>query len=394
MSSFTSRIRRLRASAALTSVLVLALEVTSAAMALQTDQLHPGDVLVGGKAGAPVLVFASDRPTKELAASLSQAGVISDLKSLRAGIAIALPDLSAERADIVKQLNEAGIPVTAWLTLPAEQGYYLNAGNAGEARARFEAFEAWSAASGLRWAAIGLDIEPNIGDFAVLRSSKWHVAATLLRRYFEPGRVRSGRESYAELIKEIQSRGYPVETYQFPFIADERKMHSTLLERLGGIVDVRGDREVLMLYTSFNPAIDSALIWVYGPDAQTIAVGSTLGSESDRHFTPLTWQEFSRDLIVAHHFTNVIGVYSLEGCLRQGFFPRLKTMNWNQPVVMAAESVRKARQFRARIQRAIWIASHLPYFIVVLLVCVVALVVIWRRRRRRLATVIPMPASS
>jgi hypothetical protein len=40
-------------------------------------------------------------------------------------------------------------------------------------------------------------------------------------------------------------------------------------------VDVRGEREVLMVYTSFNQSLDSALIWVYGPDAQAIAVGST-----------------------------------------------------------------------------------------------------------------------
>jgi hypothetical protein len=30
-----------------------------------------------------------------------------------------------------------------------------------------------------------------------------------------------------------------VETHQSPFIADERRVHSTLLERLAGIVDVR-----------------------------------------------------------------------------------------------------------------------------------------------------------
>jgi hypothetical protein len=29
-------------------------------------------------------------------------------------------------------------------------------------------------------------------------------------------------------------------------------------------VDVRGDREVLMVYTSFNQSLDSAWIWAYG----------------------------------------------------------------------------------------------------------------------------------
>jgi hypothetical protein len=37
----------------------------------------------------------------------------------------------------VHLLNRAGIPVTAWLVLPKEQGYFLNAGNAEEARKRF-----------------------------------------------------------------------------------------------------------------------------------------------------------------------------------------------------------------------------------------------------------------
>lgn len=71
--------------------------------------------------------------------------------------------------------------------------------------------------------------------------------------------------------------GYTVETYRFPFIADERDAHSTLLERIAGIVDVRADREALMLHTSLNSALDSALIWVYGPEAQAIVVGSTQG---------------------------------------------------------------------------------------------------------------------
>jgi hypothetical protein len=87
--------------------------------------------------------------------------------------------------------------------------------------------------------------------------------------------TKPAKDSYAELIREMQGNRYTVETYQFPFIADERDVHSTLLERISGIVDIRADREALMLYTSFNPALDSALIWVYGPEAQAIALGST-----------------------------------------------------------------------------------------------------------------------
>jgi hypothetical protein len=354
----------------LTMLIGQALALPAAGFGGRPDQNPAGDVHISGSQGVPRLVFASDRPTSELISLLSQAGVMDDLRELKAGVVLSVSDLSEERAHIVEQLNKAGIPVTAWLALPAKQGYYLNAGNEAEAAARFAEFERWSAEYGLRWAAIGLDIEPSLREFSDLRSSKLRLATTLVQRYFDSSRVERAKQSYAALIREIHDHGYSVETYQFPFLVDERKIHSTLLERLGGIVDVRSDLEVLMLYTSFNTKLDSALIWVYGPEAQAIAVGSTLGSDSDRRFVPLTWEEFSRDLIVAHHFSDVVGVYSLEGCIRQGFFPRLVSMDWNREVVIPAESIRKAGQLRARIQRAIWIGSHLPYLAGMMLIAI------------------------
>ena len=157
------------------------------------------------------------------------------------------------------------------------------------------------------------------------KAARWRLFLTLLGRYVDMRRVREAKYTCSALMREIQSHGYQVETYQFPFIEDERAVRSSVLERLTGIVDVRGDREVLMLYTSFNPSLDSALIWVYGPEAQSIAVGSTTGPASDPHFARLNWEEFSRDLMVANHFSHVIGVYNLGGCVRQGFLARLKT---------------------------------------------------------------------
>jgi hypothetical protein len=342
------------------------------------------DILVpGGKGGAPPhLVLASDQSTGELESMLSEPGVIADLIDLKAGIALALPDLTVDRARLVRQLNRDGVPVTAWLTLPTEQGYYLNASNGRQAEARFQDFEKWTTANGLRWAAIGLDIEPNIQDFATLRQgNKWRLFLTLLGRYVDVQRVREANYTYSALIREIRSHGYQVETYQFPFIADERAVRSSLLERLTGIVDVGGDREVLMVYTSFNQSLDSALIWVYGPDAQAIAVGSTTGPTSDPHFARLNWEEFSRDLMVANHFTHVIGVYNLEGCVRQGFLARLKNVNWNESVTLSAESVRRATQFRKRVQRVLWIVSNLPFFLAVVLIAFFWIIV-WRIKRR------------
>jgi hypothetical protein len=202
------------------------------------------------KKGSPLLVFACDGSAADLTKLFSQPGVLSDLQQLHAGIALALPDLSAERAALVQKLNRTGIPVTAGLALPGEPGYYLNADNSPAAAARFREFDSWTKTYGLHWAGIGLDIEPRIQDFDAVRSgSKRHLSRMLLARYFEGGRVQRARVSYAGLIRQMQADGYAVETYQFPFIADERKVHSTLLERLAGVVDVRGDREALMVNT-------------------------------------------------------------------------------------------------------------------------------------------------
>jgi hypothetical protein len=113
---------------------------------------------------------------------------------------------------------------------------------------------------------------------------------------------------------------------------------TTLLERLFGIVDLRAQsEEVLMIHSSFNHQAGAAMVWTYGPDAETIAVGSTSASgdpKMDAKFPPLNWDEFSRDLTVASHFSRIVGVYSLEGCVRQGFLPRLKALDWGQTVTI------------------------------------------------------------
>jgi hypothetical protein len=105
----------------------------------------------------------------------------------------------------------------------------------------------------------------------------------------------------------------------------------------------------------------------------------------DAKFPPLNWDEFSRDLIVARHFSKLVGVYSLEGCVRQGFIPRLKTMDWNQQVVIPGDSVRKAGGFRKFLFALLWVGSHFLYVVVgflLVMAWLVRLIVRWRRRKR------------
>ena len=152
---------------------------------------HEGQA-VSLDATAPArLEFACDQATEQLGSFFSNAGLIEDLRQLRAGVVLSLADLSDGRARVVWQLNQAGIPVTAWLSLPAEQGYYVNANNAPEAGARFAAFERWTSDYGLRWAGAGLDIEPNLQEFGAVRQGHpWRLVAAVAHRCLDTGGVK------------------------------------------------------------------------------------------------------------------------------------------------------------------------------------------------------------
>ena len=96
--------------------------------------------------------------------------VIANLQDLHAGIGVAIRDFSPERAELVRRLNQAGVPVIAGLLMSPEQGYYFNAENAPEAGARFVAFDAWSRDQGLRWDGVGLDIEPTLRSWQLSKA--------------------------------------------------------------------------------------------------------------------------------------------------------------------------------------------------------------------------------
>jgi hypothetical protein len=347
----------------------------------------PGDVLVHDDNPLPAqLVFACDGPTAHLKTLLTPE-LIADLRQLNAGVALATEDFSSERAQIVRQLNAAGIPTVAVIVLDGAHGYYVNANNAAATADRFAEFDRWTTDNGLRWEAVGLDIEPSLNDWAIINTQRLRFFRMILGRVLESNdRVYGDRRMYADLIRRMQSRGYYVQTYQLPLIVNERRARSTLLEKVLGLVDVRGNEEVLMLYTSFNQAAGAAIIWEYGPQTQAIAIGSTAGTATGNgRFSPLSWDEFSRDLIVAHHFSQTVGVYSLEGCISRGYMARLKTMDWNRSVQIPAASIRRTVRLQKVIYCVLWTSRFWLYFAVLsfLLFAWVAKVTVRRLKKRR-----------
>ena len=340
-------------------------------------------IVVAGPGVAPHLGFACcEHSIDSMQALFADPAVFASLRELHATVAIAILDFSPQRTAVVQRLNRQGIPVVAWILLPRDQGYYLTADNAPQAAERLADFRKWTSRKGLHWAAVGLDIEPDFAWLAQFRGHRWRLMAALLGRSLNGGRIERARIAYARLIDRIRADGYPVQVYQMPYVPAERSVHSTLPDRLLGTVDVRGDENYLMLYTSDARAVGAGMIWSLGTLAQAIAIGSTDGdAPPGLGRGPLDWEEFSRDLIVASHFTRQIGVYDLEGCVRQGFLPRLVAMNWSKPVVISAESARLAARLGFASRCVLWIVTNFLYLAAIGLLLIAWIV--WRRRAEK-----------
>lgn len=342
-----------------------------------------GGIRVQGPGVRPQIGFACcEHGLKAMQSLFADPSVIPALKDLHAEVAVPIADFAPERAAIARRLSAEGIPVIAWIELDKSQGIYFNADVVSQAAARISEFESWTEANGLQWAAVGLDIEPNFSELAEFKVHRWRMITTLLRRSMDASRIRNAQQAYRKMISALQSRGYVVQTYQMPYIPAERSVHSTAIDRLLGTVDVRGNQEYLMIYTSFARPVGAGMIWSLGRDAQDISIGVTDGDgPAGQDSGPLNWNEFSRDLIVASHYTSNIGVYDLEGCVRQGFLPRLETMDWSQSVVLPATSIRRAERIGRIIRIVLWTASHILYFLAAILVLFVGLFWRWRKRR-------------
>jgi hypothetical protein len=309
----------------------------------------------------PRLTFFCELDAAALQALFADPVLLDDLRALGASVSLGILDFSAERASVVRRLNAAGVPVVGWQLLPQAEGYWFHLGNAPQAAARYGGFLAWTREHGLRWDGVGLDIEPDLQDLRRLFDGR---APELLRAL--PGRLggarlRQAREAYAALVARIRADGYRVDSYQLPFLMDEREAGSTLVQRLTGVLDLPVDREVLMLYTSFVRPHGPGLLWSYAQRARAIAVGSTGGGvelPEGIDSTPLNWEELSRDLRLAARWTRDLSVFSLEGCVRQGFLARLRSLDWGAPAEPPEEEGRRVDTLRRAASRLLKASQH------------------------------------
>ena len=330
----------------------------------------------------PRLTFFCELNADDLHILFTNQQMIPDLKSLKASISLGILDLSETRAFAVRNLNQAGIPVIAWLLLPEEEGYWFCLDNSSQAIARYAAFKTWTAEYDLSWVGVGLDIEPDMRELNRLARERWRYLPHIVRRFMNRKGLRQARAAYQGLVDQIHLDGFQVECYQLPFIEDERKAHSSLLQRLMGIVDIRVDKEIWMLYSSMFRPNGAGVIASYAPSAQAIGLGST-GGGVEIEFPlpgPLSWDELARDLRLAWNWSEDIYIFSLEGCVRHGFLPWLKTFVWDVPFLMPQKNLERVNAWRSLLRSLLWISAN----IIPLSLGLTAIITFFHGLRRRL----------
>jgi len=273
----------------------------------------------------PALFFFNEQDSESLGATFSPV-VVNQLSLLNAGVAMGLRDLGDARAAVVRQLNEARVPVTAWLLLSRDEGYFATHTNVDAIELAYARLLEWARDQRLHITGLGLDFEPDIRELDQLMARP---ATTLARWLVRRGRgplVEQARSRYQRLVERARGEGFTVETYQFPVIVDDRRAASQFWQRTMGALALDADREVAMVYTSLLGVAGRGLLEHWAPQCRAIAVGSTGGGVDP--FPKLTWPELERDLVVASRHASEVFIFSLEGCVEQGFLDRLHSVEW------------------------------------------------------------------
>jgi len=309
----------------------------------------------------PSLTFFCELQVDELVKLFSSRALIDQLVRMNANLSMGIHDFSPERVKIVKKLTRAGVPVTAWLLLSPEEGYWTSLDTIHLTAKKYSEFLTWTRTNQLTWAAVGLDIEPRMDLMARLYENFSAQIPSLIQRYFSIHKFRSLMAEAQNLIRQIQSDGFAVETYQFPTVVDERMADSTVLGRCFGIPPLDADREVLMLYTSMFNRAGEAVLWSYASQATAVGVGSTGGGvsmEGVPSLKKLRWMELKRDLLIASHHARHLYIFSLEGCVEQNLMDRLETLDWQTPQGVPARKAQEIRLFRRVLRSVLWMFSH------------------------------------
>ena len=322
-----------------------------------------------GYAEKPKFSFFCELQGKEFNELFADSALIHELVTMQASLRIGLHDFSPKRTQTIQKLNQAGIPVVAWLLLPEEDGYWFNMYNGAKAEKRYADFKTWTTENHLKWAGIGIDLEPDMNDAKLAISHPWKLAWKSYKRLYDTNSLKAGKIIYQQLISKMKSDGYVVESYILPYIYEERTVNTTSLQKLLGIVDIETEKEIPMLYTSMldNPAI----IPVYHQNKMPVALGSTGGGVviEGIELKAISWDKLERDILIASILTGDIHIFCLETSVQQGFLSKIASIDFDQKIPVV--QIEKQKKIGEAV-RFVLIILNYPFLMTIVILFIMA----------------------
>eukprot|EP00029_Vermamoeba_vermiformis_P009010 TRINITY_DN4365_c0_g1_i1.p1 TRINITY_DN4365_c0_g1~~TRINITY_DN4365_c0_g1_i1.p1 ORF type:complete len:237 (+),score=9.64 TRINITY_DN4365_c0_g1_i1:28-711(+) len=151
--------------------------------------------------------------------SISTPAVLSQLRAMNATVNIAIRDFSAARTNYIRLLHQNGIETSAWLVLNYTDGYWANINNADKFVQFYQNFHSWTQQNGLKWEAVGLDMEFDFTEIAGLATGDLSsFIAAIYGRLSYPQVLDATRATYNSLVAQIKAHGYRSESYFFPLL--------------------------------------------------------------------------------------------------------------------------------------------------------------------------------
>jgi hypothetical protein len=312
-----------------------------------------------------------DIPAAELADFFDEA-LIAHMGVHRLRICLTMRDFSPLRAELVRRLNRARIVVVAWIVRDehdSARDYRMHdAALLGE---RYREFLQWSTQHGLGWDAIGIDIEPDIRDAVRFGDQPTVDVNTLVRRIANRWHIDAATSDYATVVTQMRADGFAVESYEIPFVRDDRVSGSTIARRLLGLPDLAADRTVIQLYSSNVRPYGPGLIATYASEASSVLIGSIA---ADGHNRPLSENELLRDLghvaacgVTHIYIADMQAVYAVPGLA-----DLIVAQAWRTQTLPPTDEVHhQVSRMRAGVRALLWAGARpavlLPLLIPVLL---------------------------
>ena len=267
-------------------------------------------------------------------------------------------DLSPQRVAVLQQLNEAKIPVIAWLLLPKEEGYWFHSGNAERAFERYQEVKKWAQNNDIQFDGIGIDIEFDFTEIDLVKNNKLKFLQRAFARLYKKEEFLAAKEKYEKLINTIRKDSFTIESYYIPFFRKESEKGRTALQQATRFMDLETDKDIPMIYTSFigNP-YGMLTVLATEENLKYVAIGST-GGGIDPTLPRMSWEDLAYDLRLAAKTAKEIHIFCLEASVEQGFIPQLIGFDFDAPYQEYPEQSTSVKKTEKRIMQVSYLLSH------------------------------------